>query len=151
METVTSDTMPQLFHHCKAVYDKMYKEAMVHEAYDRSQGNVQRLVYEGFFTQLFRDLQLATPYYSSVKKQLVKMGCIRQLRRGGGAAPSQWEVVREPTEGLFRDAAPKKKQGTTKLEMLQQQVRDLTAYTQSLEHRITVLEGPKDNDQGRVA
>jgi hypothetical protein len=63
------------------------------------------LVYEGFLTHLItQDLGLATPYYTSVMNRLKKMGCVRQLSRGGGPTPSQWELITEPTLDSFEAA-----------------------------------------------
>jgi hypothetical protein len=49
------------------------------------------------------DLGLAVPYYTAVTRKLKDMGCIRQLKRGGGSSPSQWELIREPTADLWND------------------------------------------------
>jgi hypothetical protein len=73
----------------------------------QADGETTMVVYEGMFTKLvIEDLGLPTPYYTSVRRKLLDMGCIRQLRRGGGTAPSQWELLREPTADLW-DAIPK--------------------------------------------
>jgi hypothetical protein len=62
------------------------------------------VVYEGMLTKLVtEDLGLPVPYYTKVRQFLMAMGCIRQLRRGGGSAPSQWELIREPTIDLWDD------------------------------------------------
>lgn len=67
------------------------------------------IVYEGFFTALItHKLNLSVPYYTSIRKALIRMGCVRQLKRGGGSAPSQWELVYEPTlEAFMRQEEPK--------------------------------------------
>lgn len=63
------------------------------------------IVYEGFLTQLITGrLNLSVPYYTSVRKSLIRMGCVRQLRRGGGNSPSQWEMIYEPTLEAFLKA-----------------------------------------------
>jgi len=67
------------------------------------------LIYEGFLTTLVtRQLNLSVPYYTSVTNVLKRMGCVRQLRRGGGSAPSQWLLIKEPQEKDFLATLPKK-------------------------------------------
>jgi hypothetical protein len=69
------------------------------------------MVWEGMFTQLITSkLNLSVPYYSKIRGALINMGCVRQLRRGGGGSPSQYELVYEPTLEAFLKAdqtAPK--------------------------------------------
>jgi hypothetical protein len=87
---------PKLYEHCLTVFGQMKKEAKATTIEDE-----HALVYEGFLTRLFNQLELATPYYTSVMQRLRKMGCVRQLSRGGGAAPSKWLLVDDPTWELF--------------------------------------------------
>jgi len=109
------DVLPILFDHCKAVYRAMFDRAEKRYADEplnaggpaeiAALGNDNQdamLVYEGHLTRLFTELRLSVPYYSSVTKELKRMGCIRQLRRGGGNSPSQWELIQEPTEELYK-------------------------------------------------
>jgi hypothetical protein len=100
--TVDSDVKPAPFLHCETVYKAMRETATeVHES------EVPMLVWEGFLTKLMLNLNLSVPYYSTVKNYLTKMGCIRQLKRGGGTTPSQWELIKPPTPALW-DALPEK-------------------------------------------
>lgn len=88
------DTLPAMFEHCVRTYREMLSEA-------HGVGDV--VVYEGFLTALItQKINLSVPYYGRVKKTLTDMGCIKQLKRGGGTAPSQWELITEPTEEAFR-------------------------------------------------
>lgn len=81
------------------------------------------IVWEGFLTRFItEELHLSVPYYSSVTQGLKRMGCIRQLRRGGGSSPSQWELKHEPTEELFNNTLPKKSLLLTPLQQVQAQV-----------------------------
>lgn len=78
------------------------------------------IVWEGFLTRFItEELHLSVPYYSSVTQALKRMGCIRQLRRGGGTSPSQWELITEPTPALFEHAVPPKPHKVTKIQALQ--------------------------------
>lgn len=92
------------------------------------------IVWEGFLTRFVtEELHLSVPYYSSVTQALKRMGCIRQLRRGGGSSPSQWELITEPTEDLFNNALPKKVGPVTKFQQLQAQVNDQEGRIKDLE------------------
>ncbi len=101
--TETETAIPALYHHCKTIYDKMLEHGQKREA---DEGNYI-IVYEGFLTHLVvGELGFSTPYYTFATKALKEMGCIRQLRRGGPKTQSQWEVIKSPTEELFRLANP---------------------------------------------
>jgi hypothetical protein len=112
MTDTNEGTTLALYHHCCAAYRAMHERAhLVSDPdADDSPGQPEEwLVYEGMVTRLFaRELNLSTPYYTSVMAALKRMGCIRQIRRGGGTAPSQWELITEPTEELFENKVPKK-------------------------------------------
>lgn len=124
-----SDAPPALFLHCVAAY-----EAMLNQAHYLNTDEQDILIYEGFLTQLVqKDLSLSVPYYTSIRKSLINMGCIRQLKRGGGTAPSQWELIYEPTFEAFESATPSKIPKQTKEEATMQQI-------QALSNRIGVLE-----------
>jgi hypothetical protein len=96
------------------------------------------IVYEGFFTALItQKLNLSTPYYTSVKNALIRMGCISQLRRGGSTTPSQWELHWEPsleaftrTKGTKMVSPSKDKDGEAQL---RQQNNDLSKRVAALE------------------
>jgi len=66
------------------------------------------------------------------------MGCIRQIQRGGGRTHSRWELIKSPTEELFKLANPPDaskaqlgRKGNNA--MVQTQITDLN-------NRLTVLE-----------
>jgi hypothetical protein len=119
---------PKLFEHCLSVFAAMKKEARP----TKIEGQ-HALVYEGFLTHLFSDLQLATPYYTSVMQRLRKMQCVRQLSRGGGNSPSRWELLRDPEWDVFAEAEQRRLQGATKLGQLQGEVRELNRRVTDLE------------------
>jgi len=100
---------------------------------------VHALVYEGFLTRLFSDLQLATPYYTSVMQRLKKMGCVKQLSRGGGNSPSRWELIKDPVWEDFEIADQRRLRSATKLGQLEGQVTALNTRLTNLEDQMRRL------------
>lgn len=140
-ETETS-APPALFDHCVNTYKAMLDSAKsvttgddgedVELSDDRLPNSI--IVYEGFLTHLVTvELRLSVPYYTSIRKKLMEMGCIRQLKRGGGNSPSQWELIFEPTLEAFTKATPKKTPTQDKDAMLRDQVAQLAQRVSSLE------------------
>jgi len=127
--------MNALFGHCQTVYKKMEEECEVRTIEGQ---DVQ--VYEGFLTKLFNELDLAVPYYTSVMRELRKMDCVRQLRRGGGNAPSLWLLVQAPVEEVFAAThakpIPTQSGNQTTTKQLFQMVRDLNARLSVLEEKV---------------
>lgn len=133
--------MPAQYNHCVQVYNAMVTsdDTFTTPAED---GSGELVVWEGHLTKLFATLNLAVPYYTTVTQHLKRMGCVRQLRRGGGTRSSQWELIHAPTEDLFNQGRPRAARlgmpSTTVLanevKMLQQQVRDLTRRMNELEY-----------------
>jgi len=132
--------LPALYNHCVAVYAAMEKKA-----YPVQVEGLRMLVYEGKFTQLVGGVGLSVPYYTSVRQALMSMGCIRQLRRGGGGALSQWELVRQPTHELWSDAQVKAPKSMSKaatgaeVAQLTQQLRDVAQRVSALETQVKEL------------
>lgn len=124
------DTTPEaLFLHCQTVYNKMMEHA---EARQDDQGK-DIIVYEGILTSLIiKECNLSTPYYSSVTKALKGMGCIHQLKRGGGTASSMWELITEPTLEKFQDFKPPRPP-QTRITQMQEQLDNLENRIQTLE------------------
>jgi hypothetical protein len=137
-EPVEQDTLPALFEHCQNVYKQMEAEAkLIPQGDVPPRSEMHQLIWEGYLTKLFASLHLSVPYYTSVTRELKRMGCVRQKRRGGGNAPSQWEIVTEPTEELFRSDMNRtqglaaKKRGESA--MLRQQVHDMSLRLSKVE------------------
>lgn len=133
------DVKPAPLLHCERVYERMHQEAK-----EVRETDVPMLVWEGFTTQLLKNLELAVPYYSTIRRALLDMGCVKQLRRGGGTSPSQWELIKPPTMDLWMqmlqdrpDAGPGvgSVNAATKgdLKHLHQQVLDLKERVDNLE------------------
>jgi hypothetical protein len=119
------------------VYEKMTADSVPEvvqvEGTQRATGFV---TWTGHLTSLFQELGLATPYYTHVMQMLKQMGCVEQLKRGGGAALSQWRLVREPSEDAFKVAASRKKPRQGSFAGLEQQMRDLSKRVDALEKRL---------------
>ena len=148
---------PALFEHCVNTYREMLRQAKAvvpfgTAMHDASAGELldmelvnsteqkNIIVYEGFLTQLVtNNLNLSVPYYTSIRKALMEMGCVRQLKRGGGTSPSQWELIQEPTLEAFQNATPKKTPKQTKETMLQEQVLNLSSRVSDLESTVESL------------
>jgi hypothetical protein len=130
-----NDTTSVMYDHCKKVYEKMHHDAVV-----KAEGDIRMLVWEGFMTRLIQsDLGLAVPYYTAVRGHLTRMGCIRQLRRGGGNAKSQWEVIKEPTKEAFENAEASKSTQARARETHSAQINDLSKRVAKLENDILML------------
>jgi hypothetical protein len=149
-QPLSDDVMPALFGHCERVYLAMLNEAKAvpwpyQEDEDEEEGpEAVAVVYTGKLTKLVAECNLSAPYYSSVTQALRQMGCIRQLSRGGGSADSQWQLIQEPTKGLFqtmKDAGtvPQRKARATKTEGIQSQVNNLNGRVNTLEAELQQL------------
>jgi len=113
-----ADAPVALYGHCSITYQTMLSEATAIVIDDRT-----IVVWEGMLTRLITSqLNLSVPYYTAVTKALKRMGCIQQLKRGGGTAPSQWELLKEPTEELFANAMPNKVPKMDKYQAIQEQL-----------------------------
>lgn len=124
-----NDAPVALYGHCLTTY-----QTMLSEASGIVEDDSTIIVWEGMLTRLITSqLNLSVPYYTAVTKALKRMGCIRQLKRGGGTAPSQWELLKEPTEELFINAVPKRIPKMDRYELLQMQVDTLNNRVLKLE------------------
>jgi hypothetical protein len=123
-----SDT-PIMYDHCMTVYKRMAGEAVIKEV-----EGTRMAVWEGFLTGLIQnDLGLAVPYYSAIRAHLVRMGCMKQLRRGGGTSPSQWQVIKPPSKEQFATAEASGTALQRRKETHAQQINDLTTRIATLE------------------
>jgi hypothetical protein len=127
-----------LFEHCKEVYGEMETQSREEEM-----GGETVIVYEGHLSKLFAQLGKATPYYTSVMTKLKTMGCVQQIRRGGGGSPSRWLLFKKPDEKDFAEAIQLAKPRHGKTAMLEQQMKDLARRVAAME---VILSG--DVDEG---
>ena len=107
--TSTDEDQPpvKLWEHVNVVFAAMQKQAKSEQVNGK-----HALVFTGHTTRLFRELQLATPLYSSVLQRLKQMGCIRQLSRGGGSAASRWELITDPDLEIFERVQSQNRQSS---------------------------------------
>ncbi len=126
--------LPTIYEYSVQTYQAMTEQAS-QENLGAAYGDEEGLVYDGFTTKLIRDLGLPTPYYTKVLKELQRMDCIRQLRRGGSTTTSRWLLMQDPTVELFQKMQSSRKPGGSRLDVVEQQLRDLRV-------RVTALERP---------
>jgi hypothetical protein len=140
---------PALFEHCVNVYKAMFEHAHAVTTDDLKGTVGDVIVYEGFLTKLItQELNLSVPYYTSIRKALIDMGCIRQLRRGGSTTESQWELVYEPTLRAFMEQKPERSRPQSKTEArdvkiaeLEKEVRGLLDFKMKVMEYIANKEG----------
>jgi hypothetical protein len=124
--------LPTIFEYAAQVYQAMLEEAN-QEVLGAAYGEQEGLVYDGFTTKLIRDLGLPTPYYTKILKELKRLDCIRQLRRGGSTTTSRWVLLQAPTPELFHKMPADNKPDTSRMGQLEQRVRDLSNRVNDLE------------------
>jgi len=141
--TVSDDEKPTpaLFDHAVRVYEEMLKQSRKELPPGEELEPVSEVdVYTGHLTRLFADLNIANPYYTKIMNTLVELGCVEQLRRGGGKAQSKWVLCKAPVEDIFKDFVERKRQPQTRLHQLEQRIKDLVRITQDQDARIERLE-----------
>ena len=133
IEPDVDEELPALYNHCVRAFELM-------EQGSRESGidEEAKLIWEGHLTKLIAgQMHLSTPYYTGITRALIGMGCIRQLRRGGGSSESQWEIVKAPTPELWRNLGGKKTrlytQPVSTLEQTSRMVKDLQRRVSRLE------------------
>lgn len=129
-----SEVVSTLYGHCVQAYNIMYSES----EYDK---NSDMRIWEGMLTALItKQMNLSTPYYSSITKTLKAMGCIVQLRRGGGTAASTWRLMKAPSLEAFTDAGTVGRMNRpSKQMMLQEQVNALNNKVGELTNAVEVI------------
>jgi hypothetical protein len=138
--------MKALYDHCVTVFDEMFKEAVPEETAQLEKDGIAAtarsdievvpsgyMIWTGHLTQVFARLGMATPYYTSVMSALKKMGCVEQVKRGGGNSMSKWRLVRRPEEDFFHAAEKLKLPTQGSQKALEQQVRDMNKRLTELE------------------
>jgi len=91
----SNEELPKVFIHCAKTYEMMLK----HKSSNTYEG---KPVYRGHLTKDMEEhLGLTTAQYSRVMKMLNDMGCVYQLKRGAGRAPSEWVLANTPTYESF--------------------------------------------------
>lgn len=129
---------PALFQHCCTVFQAMRVAAVPHQIGTPGDPNKKArhaLVYQGHTTRLFRELNLPSPYYTSILTALQKMGCIKQLSRGGGSAVSRWELIDDPTMDIFFESADVNP-GKSRLALVEKRLAENQDRLDALEQRL---------------
>ncbi len=132
MDDVEQVVLPTIYEYSVEAYQAMMEQASS-ENLGAAYGDEEGLVYDGFTTKLIADLGLPTPYYSKVLKELQRMDCIRQLRRGGSTTTSRWVLLQAPTVELWTKMAPSRRGGGSRMDVLEQQMRDVRKRLNDLE------------------
>lgn len=133
-DTVEEKPTSVVFEHCKSVYEEMVQQAREEPIEGSPTPGATQLVYEGYLTKLVTGhLGLATPRYTAVMKHLKAMGCVEQLQRGGGNAPSRWRLNKFPNEETYRSIEAMNRPNVGKVAALEQQIRDINRRVQALE------------------
>ena len=119
--------IPAVFEHAQRVYEGMVAKAA-------PDGDL--LVYDGHLTALFRQLRLSVPYYTLIRRKLVAMGCIEQVRRGGGTATSRWVLWKAPELDEWKGTVSVRAERGNETSQLRQQVKVLHDRVTSLEEQM---------------
>ena len=138
-EAVDPTIIPALFEHAVKVFELMWKRSKPEQLSASSSDGKTVRVYEGHYTKLFDELLLSVPYYTSIKNQLVGMGCIEQLRRGGGNATSRWILWKPPELEAWKAYTPRKARRGNATQMIQGNVKDLHDRVTRLEELVEFL------------
>lgn len=104
---------------------------MLADSVKRAEG----IFWTGALTKLLIDNNFNAGAYTSVTQKLIAMGCIEQVQRGGGRAPSIWCLITEPTMELYDASSAKSKSGV-RLSKRTQKDRAI----QALNERVSKLE-----------
>jgi hypothetical protein len=120
-------TDARLFDQCLAVYDAMNSAAVPHLIENGPPDLEGRsgIVYTGFTTYLIESLGLTISNYTPVMRRLQLMHCIFQLQRGGRGTPSQWLILKRPTERDFTHARQWRIQERVRFDALERRVAQL--------------------------
>ena len=140
--TINPTVIPALYEHALRVYNAMRNEAVI-ESIEGSDPTRKFLVYDGHLTNLFKRLRLSVPYYTKIKNMLVSMGCIEQVRRGGGNGTSKWFLWYPPGLEAWKVAEAARPRRGNKQTVHDQQIKDLAARVAKLEMIVEQLLGDK--------
>lgn len=135
--TETTTPTSVVFDHCVRVYKEMAEQSR----WEKVDEDHEWFVYEGYLTKLFQSLQLSVPYYTKVMEVLKAMGCLEQIRRGGGNTPSRWRLVLPPEEESFNSFINVKRTGKGRLAKAEQELRSAHKRIGDLENRVGQMEG----------
>lgn len=108
-----------------------------------------QMIWEGALTKLIASQGLSNPYYTAVRRGLMAMDCIVQVRRGGGGQPSTWALLQEPTLQLWRGSeSPGHKPYNSNKKLLEQNQKQLLERVEMLEAQMRALLAGRDIANG---
>lgn len=129
---VNIDT-PKLFMRCLRIWNAMREQAHPYADPESFGDNEKRLIYVGHISTLADQVGEARNYIGQLTRRLRNMGCIAQLRRGGGKGIGQWVILEEPTIALFTAShemvVPDRSRWQQRME---QRIKDLATEVESL-------------------
>src|SRR5262245_1022689 len=123
--------VPKMYEHVLGVYESMLRHAQEQDFGTVDHNGHDDILWDGFTTALFRNLEIPVPYYGKVFKYLTELGCMIQIRRGGGTASSRWQVcpVTPPQAEQFMQRFPASTvtrfQPVVELQTMRQQLDDV--------------------------
>lgn len=109
--------------------------------WEHSVDEVRGRVWTGAMTSVLSDKGISNGAYTPITGGLQMMGCVEQLRRGGGSTSSQWKLLKKPTIALFESAASSKYRTKERhrFEILEGQLEAAVKRIATLEHQIAIL------------
>jgi hypothetical protein len=122
----------KMFEHCRTVYEGMLAVS--------AEGNGTH-VYRGFLSTLIhRELGLPLSYYTEIKGVLEQLGCIEQVKRGGGTTPSEWKLYGPPDPYLFEQIrGPTQRRRAGSISMMEQSILSLNTRLIEVERQVALL------------
>jgi hypothetical protein len=121
-EEVQLSAPPALWGHTQRVFKSMKDGAELDDE--------GRLIYKGYITHLFRNCNVPVPTYGPVLDILKRIGCITQVKRGGGGAMSEWQILDDLELDAFmamlgKDMAKSSARPNSKFPAIDQQLDDI--------------------------
>lgn len=134
-----ADKPKAILRHCQDVYTAMSSQAKPYSE------NPEFNLYTGYLTRLItEELALPNSYYTFVTKELLRMDCIRNIQRGGGSSPSQWILLKYPTQADF-ESMPELAPKLTKKQAVQAQFeRNTLERLDRIERQLGIVSGPTE-------
>lgn len=128
-----SELESELMSKCKALYEAM-------EA--NTQESPEGIFWIGALTTLLKNVSGpgASSNYSQVVGALTDMGCIEQIRKGGGKAPSAWRLLHPPDSSLVTLIKGKRSSHrSSKAEQVDQEIATLNQRINNLERELRAV------------
>src|SRR5438552_16082227 len=140
-----AEALPTFFGHAIKVYSMLEREAV---GVVREDGTIVRQ-WTGFFTHTIKDAGFSSAYYSRIKPLLIELGCVTQVRRGGGTAPTVFILNHPPVVDDFHQFETRRHKRVRVVDLAQRLGAlediligwDLKDALRNLDERLQVLEG----------